>query len=237
MDDCIIDLRKAGGEEFDAYFGKLSCGQRKNFVRQRREEIEHLMNADILNALCSYGCFNALLPLIKTGDARADEMIIRFYSPDSFRPITVPTVSEEKEIVKYAATRLKVAKFMREETLLFSGFIRKRVPFRLMMYEYATPEVADYLFDWINRRHLPMIPSSGVFLFGKASQQVIHDYLMKVGCFSGKVNVSYQMLKNLALRTDIEAEDKHELLLLAVNQMQVRTMVIHQLRTEGLLDF
>ena len=82
-----------------------------------------------------------------------------------------------------------------------------------------------------------MKPSVGQFLFSKASPKIIHDYLMKVGCFSGTVFVYYTMLRNLALRTDIDAEDKHELLLLAVNQLQVRREVIHRLRTEGLLDF
>ena len=41
----------------------------------------------------------------------------------------------------------------------------------------------------------------------------------------------------LAVRTDIDADDKHELLLLTVNRLRVRTQIIHDLRIDGLLDF
>lgn len=233
----IIDLKKAGGEEFDAYFGQLNIFQRMAFVKQHKQDIAALSNADILVELCEQGYFNALLPLIKTGDARADEQIMNLYHPEFGRIKVSPSKDDEREILKYAAKKMDIVRFLREKTTLFSGLTQRPVPFILLMYEYATPEITDYLFEWICRKHIPMKPSVGQFLFGKASPKIIHDYLMKVGCFSGTVFVYYTMLRNLALRTDIDAEDKHELLLLAVNQLQVRTEVIHRLRTEGLLDF
>ena len=228
---------KAGIEEFNARFNQMRRGQKIAFVQQNKPRIAELRNPDILYALCAQGFFNALLPLIKTGDARADEQIIDFYAPGSTRMILTPSKSDEREIVKYAATRLEVVKFLREQTVILSGLGRKRVPISHILYEYATPEVADYLFGWICQNKLLLMPVSGLYLFSKASANVIHDYVVKVGCLSSNMCVSYSMLKGLALRQDIDAEDKHELLLLTANRMRVSTQSIHRLRQEGLLDF
>ena len=233
----IIDLRKAGGEEFDAYFGQLNIFQRMAFVKQHKQDIAALSNADILAELCKQGYFNALLPLIKTGDVRADEQIMKLYHPEFGRVKVSPSKDDEREILKYAAKKMDIVRFLREKTTLFSGLTQRPVPFILLMYEYATPEITDYLFEWICRKHIPMKPSVGQFLFGKASPKIIRDYLMKVGCFSGTVFVYYTMLRNLALRKDVDAEDKHELMLLAVNRLQVRPDIIRHLRKDGLLDF
>ncbi len=232
----IIDLKTVSTKEFCAYFYQLNRFQKTNFVQQRKSEIAHLENPDILCVLCEEGYFIALLPLIKTGDVRSDRHVICFFAPNR-RPALLPCVDDEREIVKYAATRMNIVRFLREETPIFSGQGHKRVPVRYLVYQYATQEVTDYLFSWVTRMHWPIQPVSGIYLFSRASCGVIRNYVKKVGCFSGKTIVSYSMLKGLAQREDIEAEDKHELLLLTVNRMYVRYESIHRLRQEGLLDF
>lgn len=75
-------------------------------------------------------------------------------------------------------------------------------------------------------------------MFALASPCVIQKYLTKIGSLNGNHGfVTYGHLKNLAVRTDIDVEEKHELLLLTVNRLKVRTQTIHDLRVAGLLDF
>ena len=113
-----------------------------------------------------------------------------------------------------------------------------RVPFRLTIYENATQEVADYLFEWMCRNHIPLGTAGTHCLFAKASPGVIRDYLVKVGCLSASRGfVSGKDLRLLAQRADIDAEDRHELLLLTVNRLKVSPQTIINLRRDGLLDF
>ena len=62
--------------------------------------------------------------------------------------------------------------------------------------------------------------------------------LVRVGCLSANRGfVSGKDLRLLAQRADIDAEDRHELLLLTVNRLKVSPQTIINLRRDGLLDF
>lgn len=233
-----IILGNVSGEEFDAYFKNLNWPGRMAFVRSRRSEIAELANPKILDTLCDYGYFNALLPLVSADKEAADAQIISYYTPGRERIRIAPSPDDEREILKYAAGRLDVIRFLREKTTRFLELSHPRVPFRRTIYENATREVADYLFEWMCRNHLPLGTSGTYSLFAKASPEVIRDYLVKVGCLSANRGfVSGKALRLLAQRADIDAEDRHELLLLTVNRLKVSPQTIINLRRDGLLDF
>lgn len=62
--------------------------------------------------------------------------------------------------------------------------------------------------------------------------------MVRVGCLSANRGfVSGKDLRLLAQRADIDAEDRHELLLLTVNRLKVSPQTIINLRRDGLLDF
>ena len=75
-----IILGNVSGEEFDAYFKNLNWPGRMAFVRSRRSEIAELANPKILDTLCDYGYFNALLPLVSADKEAADAQIISGYA-------------------------------------------------------------------------------------------------------------------------------------------------------------
>lgn len=233
-----IILGNVSGEEFDAYFKNLNWPGRMAFVRSRRCEIAELANPKILDTLCDYGYFNALLPLVSADKEAADAQIISYYTPGRERIRIAPSPDDEREILKYAAGRLDVIRFLREKTMRFLELSHPRVPFRLTIYENATQDVADYLFEWMCRNHIPLGTAGTHCLFAKASPGVIRDYLVKVGCLSANRGfVSSKDLRLLAQRADIDAEDRHELLLLTVNRLKVSPQTIINLRRDGLLDF
>ena len=233
-----IILGNVSGEEFDAYFKNLNWPGRMAFVRSRRCEIAELANPKILDTLCDYGYFNALLRLVSADKEAADAQIISYYTPGRERIRIAPSPDDEREILKYAAGRLDVIRFLREKTMRFLELSHPRVPFRLTIYENATQDVADYLFEWMCRNHIPLGTAGTHCLFAKASPGVIRDYLVRVGCLSANRGfVSGKDLRLLAQRADIDAEDRHELLLLTVNRLKVSPQTIINLRRDGLLDF
>lgn len=233
-----IILGNVSGEEFDAYFKNLNWPGRMAFVRSRRCEIAELANPKILDTLCDYGYFNALLPLVSADKEAADAQIISYYTPGRERIRIAPSPDDEREILKYAAGRLDVIRFLREKTMRFLELSHPRVPFRLTIYENATQDVADYLFEWMCRNHIPLGTAGTHCLFAKASPGVIRDYLVRVGCLSANRGfVSGKDLRLLAQRADIDAEDRHELLLLTVNRLKVSPQTIINLRRDGLFGF
>lgn len=140
-----IILGNVSGEEFDAYFKNLNWPGRMAFVRSRRCEIAELANPKILDTLCDYGYFNALLPLVSADKEAADAQIISYYTPGRERIRIAPSPDDEREILKYAAGRLDVIRFLREKTMRFLELSHPRVPFRLTIYENATQDVAGRL--------------------------------------------------------------------------------------------
>lgn len=238
MEENII-LKSVSADQFSAYFSSLNSAKRTAFVRANRREIAELKNQRILEILCEFGYMNALLPLVKSGIGAADQWIILYYSPERSRFHIYPTVDEEKEILAYAAKRLTIVKFLREQTTRFLDYtITQRLPFQRIVYENATQDVIDYLFNLACDKHSPVTQMSGAYLFARASYAVIKRYLLRIGSLSGsRTQVSFSMLKSLAVREDIAPEDKMELLLQTVNRMPVSLPTINKLREEGLLNF
>lgn len=232
-----ILLNEVSAHEFDTFFSQLNWRQRSDFVRAHRSEIAKLSQADILLRLCQYGYYSALCPLIKTAYQGADEMVMEYYAPTPKRWKSYPSYDEEKEILKFAAQHLDIIKFLREKTNKLWDFSSKFL-YSTIIYEAASPDVINYLVRWTCRNSVPLTIKQAEFMFSKAHPDVIRKYLMSVcSIYGNKGYVSYVHLKNLAVRTDIDADDKHELLLLAVNRLKVRTQIIHDLRVDGLLDF
>lgn len=234
-----IILKSVSADMLRVYFSGLNPARRTAFVRSNRNEIAELKNLEVLETLCEFGYMNALLPLVKSGTDAGNQWIILYYSPERSRFYIYPTVDEEKEILAYAAKRLEVIKFLREQTMRFLDYtITQRVPFQRIVYENATQEVIDYLFNLASERHSPVTQSAGEYLFAKASYNVIKRYVLRIGCLSGaKTHVSFKMLKALSLREDIALGNRMELLLQTVNRMPVSLKTINELREEGLLDF
>ena len=232
-----IRLNEVSVHEFDTFFSRLNWKQRSDFVRAHRGEIAKLSQADILLRLCQYGYYSALYPLIKTAYKDAGEVVIDYFSPHPKRWKSYPSYDDEKEILKFAAQNLDVVKFLREKTNKLWDFSSKFL-YTTIIYEAASTEVMDYLVNWTCRNSVPLTVRQAEFMFSKAHPDAIRKYLVAIGSLYGnKGYVSYTHLKNLAVRTDIDADDKHELLLLAVNRLKVRTQIIHDLRVDGLLDF
>ena len=92
-----IILGNVSGEEFDAYFKNLNWPGRMAFVRSRRCEIAELANPKILDTLCDYGYFNALLPLVSADKEAADAQIISYYAPGRERVRIAPSPDDERE--------------------------------------------------------------------------------------------------------------------------------------------
>ncbi len=232
-----IRLNEISGQEFGSFFKKLRWSQRSIFVREHRSEIEHTSNVEVLKCLLDYEYFNALYPLLVAEENMADDYIMLYYSVVDKRFKTYPTRDEELKILAYAAKNLELVKFLREKTNRLWDFSSK-IPFSTQIFENATTEVINYLIMWSCNNFMPISIKQANFMFVHAEPKVIRKYLTRVGCLTGNHGfVTYNHLKNLAERTDIDVEEKHELLLLTVNRLKVRTQTIHDLRVDGLLDF
>lgn len=232
-----IRLNEISGQEFGSFFKKLKWSQRSVFVREHRSEIEATSNADVLQCLCEFGYFSALYPLVAIDSNRANSFIIDYYTPQAKRWKTYPSRDDERKILVHVAKELELVRFLRENTNRLWDFSSK-VPFISLIYENATQEVLDYLISWHSKNFVPISSNQAYAMFALASPCVIQKYLTKIGSLNGNHGfVTYGHLKNLAVRTDIDVEEKHELLLLTVNRLKVRTQTIHDLRVAGLLDF
>ncbi len=232
-----IRLNEISGQEFGAFFKKLNWKQRATFVREHRSEIEHTSNAEVLKCLLDYEYFNALYPLLVAVGNKADDYIMLYYAAQNKRFKTYPSRDEEKKILAYVAKDLELVKFLREKTNKLWDFSSK-VGFSALIFENATHEVIDYLISWHSKNFVPISANQANVMFASASPGVIQKYLTRIGSLNGNHGyVTYKHLKNLAQRTDIDADEKHELLLLTVNSLKVRTEIIRHLRADGLLDF
>lgn len=232
-----IKLNEISGHDFGAFFRKLNWKQRSNFVREHRSEISTSCNTDVLQCLCEFGYFCALYPLVAIDSNRANSFIIDYYTPQPKRWKTYPSRDEEIKILVYVAKNLEIVKFLRENTNKLWDFSSK-VSFSSLIFDNASQEVLDYLVSWNSKNIVPLSSNQANAMFSKASPLVIRKYLGKVGSLTGNHGfVTYTQLKNLSVRTDLDADEKHELLLLTVNKLKVRTQIIHDLRVDGLLDF
>lgn len=232
-----IVLNEISGQDFGAFFKKLNWTQRATFVREHRSEIKQSSNVEALTCLLDYGYFNALYPLVATGENIADKYIMIYYSSPIHKFKTYPSCDEEKEILAYIAKDLELAKFLREKTNKLWD-LSSKVYFTVIVFENASKEVMNYLVDWHSKNFVPISFLQANAMFNVADPDVIRKYLSKVGSICGNHGyVTYKHLKNLAQRTDIDADEKHELLLLTVNSLKVRPEIIRHLRADGLLDF
>lgn len=232
-----IRLNEISGQEFGSFFKKLNWKQRTNFVREHRSEIAVSNNADVLQCLCEFGYFNALYPLLALDSKRANSFIVDYYTPQPKRWKSYPSSDDERKILVHVAKELELVKFLRENTNKLWDFSSK-LPFTSLIFENASQNVLDYLISWHSKNFVPLSSNQANAMFALASPCVIQKYLAKIGSLTGHRGfVNYGHLKNLAKRTDIDVDEKHELLLLTVNTLKVRPEVIHHLRVDGLLDF
>lgn len=230
------ELSKTSAAEFVAYLQKMLFTNQKQFVQEHQKDIIALKNADVFSFLCSKGFYCFLLPLFETGNE--DDIFDAFADCYSFKHNVRIKMSkvDEAAIMKLAAKRYELVYYLRENTKFFEGETSHQRYLRSIIYENASDECLNYLFDWVAERGISVTQRTGVLLFGKAKEQVLRRYISRVGFFTGdRSGVNIQHVKALLERADFSNETKVQLILLAINHFRVCDNVITEIRRNGVL--
>ena len=223
-------------EEFKACVEKLG---KKGFVRrvcQSREIIKEMREPDKLFLMCQMGCFNAILPLLKCGsDAQILDAFRFLYGGKVFSHIRL-SHEEEIDLMLYAADKLEIIKFIREETFTFEKYFFHKEYLLNVVLEYGSTEIVNYLFMWCVKNHSYADQRAGKVLFARADKEVIRRYIDIVRGFYGRNFLTYPMIENLYKREDLSISDKQELMLYGLRKMHVCAPTIAKLRKNGYLD-
>ncbi len=231
----IIINDELGAQALTTYLAQLRKAERIALFKARRSEIMKLRDAELLEILYDFGFHQVILPVFATDAsiAEIEGMLLDIFSENRVRSLIRVTDEERKEIVYQCAKSAELILFLRSRTMLFADS-----RYRMCLFKTAVTPVIDSVFAWNIAHQIPLTAREAYFMYAKANPDVIRNYLQKIGCLTGGCKrVTYQMLKVLALRDDMEAEDKHELLLLSVNRLPVHTQTIYGLRKDGLLKF
>lgn len=232
--ETIINLNEINAQDLRAFFSSKKNVECKNFVFEHRDEISKLSDVDVLQVLCEFGFFHVLPRFIEVAGDVADPEIIRYLSAHRRDIRSAPSPDEKKEIWKYVATRLEIIKFLKENT----SIINSQTDLSNFLYEFASTDVANYLFRIICKERYPISAKAGAHFFKKCSSELINKYLhSSCGIYGGAGLFSLTMMRNLAVREDIPFNERQELLMLACNRSLVSYTTIRTLRVENLIDF
>ena len=235
MDNIFIDSSSL--DEFRACIEKLGKKSFVHLVAENRETINEMRDADKLFLLCEMGCFNAIFPLLKCG---SNEQIF-----DAFKFLYGGTVyaqiklshEEEVQLFTYAADKLEIIKFVREETFTFEKYFFHREFLLNVVLQNASTDVINYLFMWYIKKHCCADQIAGKVMFARADKDVIRKYVDIVRGFSGCKNfLSYSMIENLYKRDDLSNDEKNDLMLYALQKMHVCSQAVSELRKKGYLE-
>lgn len=228
--ETIINLNEINAQDFRAFFSNQKKIERKNFVFEHRDEFSTLSNVEVLHVLCEFGFFHVLPRLIEVDANHVNQEVIRFLSASRRDIRSAPSLKEKKEIWKYAASKLEIIKFLKENT--------SAINLQDFLYEFASPDVANYLFKIICNEHYPISIKVGSSLFKKCRSELIDRFIRSsYGLDGGSYFFSLVMMRNLALREDIPYHQRQEMIMLACNRSLVSQTTIRALRVENLIDF
>lgn len=236
MDMDNIFIVSSSLDEFRACIEKLGKRSFIKLVSQNREAVNEMQDADKLLLMCEMGCFNAIIPLLKCGsNEQVLEAFKLLYGGNVYAQIKLSR-EEEVLLMTYAADKLEIIKFIREETVTFEKYFFHREFLLNVVLKNASTDVINYLFTWCVKEHCYADQSAGKVMFARADKDVIRRYIDIVRGFYGRNFLTYPMIENLYKRDDLSDVEKNDIMLYALQKMHVCPRTVSMLRKNGYLE-
>jgi hypothetical protein len=189
----------------------------------------------VLKKLCYQGFYNAL-PYLMAMDESCDvfEIFCNYYGKRT-RAYLHPSKEDEKELLKYAAKRMRYVKFLREETGFFEGTASCGALFRNVVYDHAPKEVLDYLVNWIIQKDLIASYPTAKFMFAKADANLILRYINHTHCLQGHYRFTAELADIVFARQDLDDDQKEEIIIEALHKIKATGHTITHCRRLGFI--
>jgi hypothetical protein len=213
-------------------FNKMCVREKINIISSHRRELALIDNPEVLKNLCYQGFYNAL-PYLMAMDENLDvfEIFCSYYGRRK-RPYLTPNREEEKELLKYAAKRMRYIKFLREETYFF--LIRPAL-LRNVIYDNAPKEVLEYLVNWIIKKDLIASYPTAKFMFAKADADLILRYIKHTHSIGGNYLFTIELAEIVFARQDLNYDQKEAIIIEAIHKIKATNATLTKCRQRGFI--
>jgi hypothetical protein len=213
-------------------FNKMGVREKMNILSSRRSELALIDNPEVLKGLCYQGFYNAL-PYLMAIDEACDvfEIFCNYYGKRT-RAYLHPNREEEKELLKYAATRMRYVRFLREETNFFQG---SGAQLRNIIYDNAPKQILDYLVNWIIQKDIIASYPTARFMFGKADCCLILRYINHTRCLHGHYRFTIELAEIVYARQDLDYDQKEAIIIEAIHKIKATHSTLTKCRQRGFI--